>query len=185
MNVEMAGICKSFGSVNVLKNIELNITDSEVHALMGENGAGKSTLIKILSGVYTKDAGTITVDDALVKMDNLSVSQNLGIAYVHQELNVVNDMSIADNMFLGKELRNRFGFIDRKQMNAICTETLEKLHIGHLDPNMLMGSLSVGYQQMIEIAKALLINARLIILDEPTAALTIRFYCQKILFVCN
>ncbi|WP_095211246.1 sugar ABC transporter ATP-binding protein [Endozoicomonas ascidiicola] len=168
----MHGILKSFGSVNVLKDVQLTIADSEVHALMGENGAGKSTLIKILSGVYSKDAGDITVDGVTVDSNDITSSQELGIAYVHQELNVVNELSIADNMFLGKEIKNRYGFIDRTRMNEVCEGVLKELNFSHLSPDTLMGDISVGSQQMIEIAKALLINARLIILDEPTAALT-------------
>ena len=168
----MYGISKSFGAVNVLKNVDLSIIDSEVHALMGENGAGKSTLIKILAGVYTKDEGRIAVDSYDVEIASIADSQDMGIAYVHQELNVVNELSIADNMFLGKEIKNRFGFLDRDKMNEICRGVLEELHFSHLSPDTLMGDISVGSQQMIEIAKALLINAYLIILDEPTAALT-------------
>ncbi len=168
----MKGICKAFGHVNVLTDIALSIADGEVHALMGENGAGKSTLIKILAGVYTRDSGTVTIDGVPVDACSITACQQLGIAYVHQELNVINDMSIADNLFLGRELRNRFGFIDRPRMNQTCVELLNELHLEHLSPDTLMRQLSVGYQQMIEIAKALLINARLIILDEPTAALT-------------
>lgn len=168
----MKGISKAFGHVNVLTDIALSIADGEVHALMGENGAGKSTLIKILAGVYTRDSGTVTIDGMPVDACSIAACQQQGIAYVHQELNVINDMSIADNLFLGRELRNRFGFIDRPRMNQTCVELLNELHLEHLSPDTLMRQLSVGYQQMIEIAKALLINARLIILDEPTAALT-------------
>ncbi|MEG0134841.1 sugar ABC transporter ATP-binding protein [Cetobacterium sp.] len=171
MKVEMRGIKKAFGNVKVLKDVRLEILDGEIHALMGENGAGKSTLIKVLTGVYTKDSGDILIDDKSVDMKDIKDSEKYRIAYVHQELNVVNEMSIYDNMFLGKEIR-KFGILDKNSMRAICSEKLKELGIEHLSPDTLMKDLSVGYQQMVEIAKALLIDAKLIILDEPTAALT-------------
>ncbi|WP_297597597.1 sugar ABC transporter ATP-binding protein [uncultured Cetobacterium sp.] len=171
MKVEMRGIKKAFGNVKVLKDVRLEIKDGEIHALMGENGAGKSTLIKVLTGVYTKDSGEILIDDKSVDIKDIKDSEKYRIAYVHQELNVVNEMSIYDNMFLGKEIR-KFGILDKNSMRAICGEKLKELGIEHLSPDTLMKDLSVGYKQMIEIAKALLIDAKLIILDEPTAALT-------------
>nr|WP_255493986.1 sugar ABC transporter ATP-binding protein [Cetobacterium sp. 8H] len=167
----MRGIKKAFGNVKVLKDVRLEILDGEIHALMGENGAGKSTLIKVLTGVYTKDSGEILIDDKSVDIKDIKDSEKYRIAYVHQELNVVNEMSIYDNMFLGKEIR-KFGILDKNSMRAICSEKLKDLGIEHLSPDTLMKDLSVGYQQMVEIAKALLIDAKLIILDEPTAALT-------------
>ena len=167
----MRGIKKAFGNVKVLKEVRLEIKDGEIHALMGENGAGKSTLIKVLTGVYTKDSGEILIDDKSVDIKDIKDSEKYRIAYVHQELNVVNEMSIYDNMFLGKEIR-KFGILDKNSMRAICGEKLKELGIEHLSPDTLMKDLSVGYKQMIEIAKALLIDAKLIILDEPTAALT-------------
>ncbi|MBC2857275.1 sugar ABC transporter ATP-binding protein [Cetobacterium sp. 2A] len=171
MKVEMNNICKAFGDIKVLKKVNLNILDGEIHALMGENGAGKSTLIKVLTGVYTKDDGEISIDGEKVEIKSIKDSEKYGIAYVHQELNVVKEMTICDNMFLGKELRKR-GLLDKEKMSKICQEKLKVLGIDHLLPNTPMKDLSVGYQQMIEIAKALLINAKLVILDEPTAALT-------------
>lgn len=171
LKVKMHNIQKSFGDITILKKVNLEIQDGEIHALMGENGAGKSTLIKVLTGVYSKDSGDIFVDEKEVNIQDIRDSEALGIAYVHQELNVVREMSICDNMFLGKEIR-RFGILDRKRMETICRQKMEILGISHLSPNTLMRDLSVGYQQMVEIAKALLIDAKLIILDEPTAALT-------------
>lgn len=171
MKVEMRGIKKAFGNVKVLKDVRLEILDGEIHALMGENGAGKSTLIKVLTGVYTKDSGEILIDDKSVDIKDIKDSEKYRIAYVHQELNVVNEMSIYDNMFLGKEIR-KFGILDKNSMRGICSDKLKELGIEHLSPDTLMKDLSVGYQQMVEIAKALLIDAKLIILDEPTAALT-------------
>lgn len=174
LRVRMQNIHKSFGDVKILKNVELDIKDAEIHALMGENGAGKSTLIKVLTGVYSKDSGQVFIEDIPVEINSIKDSESYKIAYVHQELNLVKQLSICDNMFLGKELKTKYGFVDRKKMNEICKEKLSQLGIEHLSPNILVEKLSIGYQQMIEIAKALLIDAKLVILDEPTAALTNR-----------
>lgn len=171
MKVNLKGINKSFGCVKVLKDVNLNINHSEVHALMGENGAGKSTLIKIITGVYTKDSGVIEIDNSEVLINNIKDGQKLGIAYVHQELNVIRDMSVMDNLFLGRELKTKNGIIDYSSMHDASKKALDQLHLD-INPKILMKNLSVGYQQMIEIAKALLQKAQLIILDEPTAALT-------------
>ncbi len=167
----MQNIHKSFGDIHVLKGIDLQIESGEIHALMGENGAGKSTLIKVLTGVYSKNSGEILIDDKEVNIDSISDSEKVNIAYVHQELNIIREMTVCENLFLGKEIL-KGKLLDTKKMNEICLEKLSVLGIDHIHPNTLMKNLSVGYQQMIEIAKALLINAQLIILDEPTAALT-------------
>ncbi|MGL5232906.1 MAG: sugar ABC transporter ATP-binding protein [Fusobacteriaceae bacterium] len=172
MRVEMKDIYKSFGEIRVLKGVKLDIEDGEVHALMGENGAGKSTMIKVLTGVYTKDAGDIIIDGNIVEINSIKDGENCKIAYVHQELNNIKHLSICDNIFLGKELRTSLGLLDKKKMREICVEKLKQLGIEHLSPDTLVGKLSVGYQQMVEIVKALLIEAKLVILDEPTAALT-------------
>ncbi len=171
MKVELNGIKKSFGSINVLKGISLNIDHAEIHALMGENGAGKSTLIKVLTGVHKKDEGVVRIDDEEVIIDSIKTGQELGIAYVHQELNVVKEMSVMDNLFLGRELRNKNGMLDLKGMRSATVDVLKQLHLD-FSPRTLIKDLNVGSQQMIEIAKALLQDAKLIILDEPTAALT-------------
>jgi len=172
LEVRMQSIHKSFGDVKILKGVELDIENGEVHALMGENGAGKSTMIKVLTGVYTKDSGEIFIDGKQVEINSIKDSEKYRIAYVHQELNVIRQLSICDNIFLGKELKTKNGLLDTKKMNEICKEKLTQLGIGYLSPETLVGDLSIGYQQMVEIAKALLIDAKLVILDEPTAALT-------------
>ncbi len=171
MKVELNGIKKSFGSIHVLKGIDLSIDHGEIHALMGENGAGKSTLIKVLTGVHKKDGGTVKIDGRDVVIDSIKTGQELGIAYVHQELNVVRDMSVMDNLFLGRELKGKRGVLDQKGMYSATVDVLKELHLD-FSPKTLIKDLNVGSQQMIEIAKALLQNAKLIILDEPTAALT-------------
>lgn len=167
----MSGIQKSFGTVRVLKNTSIHVKPQEVHALMGENGAGKSTLMKILTGVYSKDEGTIEINGEVQNFSSIKDSENKKIAFIHQELNVLNDMSIVDNMFLGKELTNKLGFLDKKTMIQRSKEKLIQLGLD-VDPNALISSISIGKRQLVEIAKALLMDAELIIMDEPTAALT-------------
>ena len=171
MQIEMTGIDKSFGSNQVLKDAGFVLADGEVHALMGENGAGKSTLMKILTGVYTKDAGTIYVDGREVNYKNLQEAEKAGIVFIHQELNVLYDLTVEENLFIGKEIKGKFGFCNQKAMRKKAEEALGRLGV-HISPAEVMSNLSVGQQQMIEICKALMVDAKVIIMDEPTAALT-------------
>ena len=164
-------INKTFGEVQVLKNAGIHVKEKEIHALMGENGAGKSTLMKILTGVYTKDSGKIEINGELQEFQQIKDSENKKIAFIHQELNVLNEMSIVDNMFLGKELKNKFGLVDKKSMVKLAKEKLLLLGLD-VDPKTLIKEISIGKRQLVEIAKALLMDAELIIMDEPTAALT-------------
>lgn len=167
----MKNINKSFGSVRVLENASIHVRNKEIHALIGENGAGKSTLMKILTGVYTKDSGEIIINGKPQEIHSINDSEKLKIAIIHQELNVLGDMSIADNMFLGRELKNKFGFLDKKSMERIAGEKLKMLGLD-INPRTLIKDISLGRRQLVEIAKALLLDAELIIMDEPTAALT-------------
>ena len=171
MKIEMKGIDKSFGGNPVLRDAGFVLTDGEIHALMGENGAGKSTLMKILTGVYTKDAGTVIVDGKEVVYKNPQEAEKAGIVFIHQELNVLFDLTVEENMFLGKEIHNRFGVCDSRAMRAEVKKILDTLGV-KIDPSEKMDRLSIGQQQMIEIAKALMVDAKVIIMDEPTAALT-------------
>ena len=171
MQIEMKGIDKSFGSNQVLKDAGFVLADGEVHALMGENGAGKSTLMKILTGVYTKDEGTIYVDGREVNYKNLQEAEKAGIVFIHQELNVLYDLTVEENLFIGKEIKGKFGFCNQKAMRKKAEEALGRLGV-HISPAEVMSNLSVGQQQMIEICKALMVDAKVIIMDEPTAALT-------------
>lgn len=171
MQIEMRGIDKSFGGNAVLKEAGFLLDHGEIHALMGENGAGKSTLMKILTGVYTKDAGQIIVDGQEVCYKNPQEAEKAGIVFIHQELNVLFDLTVEENMFLGKEIHGRFGVCDKKAMRAEVRKILDRLGVS-IDPQQRMSELSVGQQQMIEIAKALMVDAKVIIMDEPTAALT-------------
>ena len=171
MQIEMKGIDKSFGTNQVLKDAGFVLDHGEVHALMGENGAGKSTLMKILTGVYTKDKGTVIVDGQEVDYKNPQEAEKAGILFIHQELNVLFDLTVEENLFMGKEIKKRFGLCDRKAMRQKAAEALERLGV-RIDPGEVMSNLSVGQQQMIEICKALMVDAKVIIMDEPTAALT-------------
>ena len=173
MNVTMQGIGKSFGPVRVLEGVDFNIAGGEIHALMGENGAGKSTLMKILSGSYTADAGTVLVDGKPVIIRSSTEAEALGIAIIHQELNLIPQLSVLDNLFLGRE-PNRFGVIESTHMRAEAAVWLKKVGADHLDTAREAGTLSIGQQQLVEIAKALSLNARVLIMDEPTAALSDR-----------
>lgn len=171
MQIEMKGIDKSFGTNQVLKDAGFVLGDGEVHALMGENGAGKSTLMKILTGVYTKDAGQVFVDGKEVDYKNPQEAEKAGIVFIHQELNVLFDLTVEENLFIGKEIKKGFGICDQKAMRKKAEEALKNLGVS-ISPKEVMSNLSVGQQQMIEICKALMVDAKVIIMDEPTAALT-------------
>lgn len=171
MQIEMKGINKAFGGNPVLQNAGFVLADGEIHALMGENGAGKSTLMKILTGVYTRDAGTVIVNGKEVVYNNAQEAEKEGIIFIHQELNVLFDLTVEENMFLGKEIHNRFGVCNKKAMQKEVRRILDVLGV-KIKPDAKMDTLSVGQQQMIEIAKALMVDAKVIIMDEPTAALS-------------
>lgn len=174
MIINMTGIDKSFSTNQVLKGVNFSVEKGETHALMGENGAGKSTLMKILSGIYQRDAGIVEVKGKQVEYQHPSDAEADGIAVIHQELNILPELTIAENLFLGKELtKSKFGWLNNKEMNRIAKERLEELGL-NISPTVLAKDLSVGRQQLVEIAKALMTNADIIIMDEPTAALTDR-----------
>ncbi|QCP47958.1 sugar ABC transporter ATP-binding protein [Trinickia violacea] len=173
MQVTLHGICKAFGPVRVLENVDFNIGAGEIHALMGENGAGKSTLMKILSGVYQADAGEIAIDGKSVQIRHTVDAERLGIAIIHQELNLIPQLTVMENLFLGREPR-RFGVVDTGAMRRQARKWLDMLGAARIDPHMEAGRLSIGQQQMVEIAKALSLDAQVLVMDEPTAALTDR-----------
>lgn len=164
MKIEMKGINKSFGQNQVLRDAGFVLDDGEVHALMGENGAGKSTLMKILTGVYTRDGGTVIVDGKEVTYKNPQEAEKAGIVFIQQELNVLFDLTVEENLFLGKEIKKGFGICDRKAMRAKAEETLKRLGVS-IPTDKVMSGLSVGQQQMIEICKALMVDAKVIIMD--------------------
>ncbi len=171
MNIEMKGINKSFGTNQVLKNAGFFLKDGEVHALMGENGAGKSTLMKILTGVYKRDSGTVLVDGQEVSYKTPQEAEKAGIVFIYQELNVLFDLTVVENLFMGKEIKKAFGVCDMKAMREKALEVMKKVGV-NIPVDAVMSDLSVGQQQMVEICKALMVDAKVIIMDEPTAALT-------------
>src|SRR3954465_5932001 len=169
--VSVQGLCKSFPGVRALHNIRFELVPGEVHAVMGENGAGKSTLMKILAGVYRKDSGDIVYDGASVDFPSPREAQAAGIGIIHQELQLMNHLTVAQNIFIGREPRKAFGLLlDEDRLNRQAAELLAHMNLS-LDPRANVGGLTVAKQQMVEIAKALSFNSRVLIMDEPTAAL--------------
>ena len=169
--LKMQGIQKFFSGVHALNGVNFDLKAGEVHALMGENGAGKSTLIKVLCGIHKRDGGTVTLFGDEVNFDNISQSQAAGISVIHQELNMMNDLTVAQNMFIGQE-KMKTGLIDDRAMERAAKEQFEKMGVD-IDPATKLGNLTVGKQQMVEIAKAVSRDCKLLVLDEPTAALTL------------
>lgn len=169
--LKMEGVSKSFPGVKALDNVNITAYGGEVTALMGENGAGKSTLMKILSGVYTKDEGKIYLQGEEANIQGIKSAEELGVTIIHQELSIINNLTVAENIFLGNEKTNNFGKINKKLMVERSKMFLEQIGCT-VDPNELAGNLNVGEKQMVEIAKALTKNAAIIIMDEPTTALT-------------
>ncbi|WP_058281761.1 sugar ABC transporter ATP-binding protein [Ruegeria denitrificans] len=168
--VDMTGIDKHFPGVHALKSVQFDLYSGEVHALMGENGAGKSTLMKVLSGIYQRDGGSLKIEGRTASPQTPREAQDLGIGIIHQELSLMNDLTVAQNIFIGREPRKRFGRLDDVALNARTAEIFESMNLT-LDPKALVGSLTIAKQQMVEIAKALSYRSKVLIMDEPTAAL--------------
>ncbi|WP_353392249.1 sugar ABC transporter ATP-binding protein [Ruegeria sp. HU-ET01832] len=168
--VDMTGIEKYFPGVHALKTVQFDLFSGEVHALMGENGAGKSTLMKILSGIYQRDGGDLVIEAKSVSPTTPGEAQDLGIGIIHQELSLMNDLTVAQNIFIGREPRKSFGRLDEAALNAQTAEIFASMNLS-LDPKTLVGSLTIAKQQMVEIAKALSFRSKVLIMDEPTAAL--------------
>ena len=173
--LEATGIDKSFSGVTVLKGAELCIKPGELHALMGENGAGKSTLMKIIMGIYTKDAGKVVLDGKEVDFKSARDALDAGISMIHQELSPIPEMTVAENVFLGREQKKFKGlpFVDKKELNRRTQELLEEYELdGFIKPNMKMKDLNIAQIQMMEIIKAVSYNSKVIIMDEPTSSLS-------------
>jgi len=168
--LEMRGIAKSFGGVRALRGVDFTLAHGEVHALLGENGAGKSTLINVLSGVFPDYEGGVEIDGRPVEFHQPGQAQAHGVATIHQELDLVPDMSVAENLFLGREPRDRLRLVDRRRMHREAKALLERSGVT-VDTGRSIRSLRVGERQLVEIAKALGLEARIIIMDEPTSAL--------------
>lgn len=170
--LEMKGVSKSFPGVKALSNVHLDLNYGEVLALVGENGAGKSTLMKILTGIYKEDEGEVIYEGNQISPEDTKQAQELGISIIHQELNLMRDLTVAQNIFIGREPRTGFNFfLKEKELNKKASKLFEQLNID-LDPETKIADLTVAKQQMVEIAKALSFDAKILVMDEPTAALT-------------
>lgn len=169
--LEMKNIDKRFSGVHALKSANIELREGEVHALMGENGAGKSTLMKVLCGIHKRDGGDVTLFGKSVDFSNIKESQNAGISIIHQELNMMNHLTVAQNIYIGREPMIGGMYIDDKKMEKDAKELFDRIGV-KIDPSVVLGSLTVGKQQMVEIAKAISHDSKILILDEPTAALT-------------
>ncbi len=169
--LEMKNISKNFPGVKALDEVSLNLYPSEVLGLVGENGAGKSTLMNILNGVFPPDEGQIIVDGREVRFSGPLEAQRNGIAYIHQELNLIDELNIRENLFLGRELKKKFKLLDIKKMREQTRLSLKKMQLD-VDPETLVGSVSLTIKQLIEISKALMLSASIIVMDEPTSSLT-------------
>ena len=168
--LRMTGKSKAFFGVTVLDNVDFAVEQGEVHALLGENGAGKSTLMNILAGVYTRDKGSVVFEGKDMGHITVQASEQAGIAFVHQELNLFNDLRVYENIFLRKERLTRLRTLDKKRMIAEAAQLFEHLGVD-IDPTVPVSELETSKKQLLEIAKALHANAKLFILDEPTTAL--------------
>ncbi len=171
MTLEMKGIYKSFGANDVLRDVSFELHAGEICALLGENGAGKSTLMNILGGVHKADQGKILLDGKEVSFQTPADSLNHGIAFIHQELNLINDLAIYENMFIGRELKKKSGLLDAQKMIDRTNEVFKRMDLD-LDPRTMVRDLDASYKQIVEIARALLMEASIIIMDEPTTSLT-------------
>ena len=169
--LEMQHISKAFGGVIALSDVHLAVEAGEIHALLGENGAGKSTLMNILTGVIPADAGEILFDSKRYPNPTISIMERAGIAFVHQEVNVVNDLCVFENIFLNRERKTGFGLLNRKQMILEAERLFERLGV-EIDPYAMVSELKTSQKQLLEISRALHANAKLLILDEPTTALS-------------
>lgn len=172
MKLEMRGIWKAFGANVVLKNVSFSLQGGEICALLGENGAGKSTLMNILGGVLPADSGEILIDDAPVIFHNPAESLHAGIAFIHQELNLINDLAVYENLFLGREINQKSGLLDAERMIRETQAVFDRMGL-EMDPKVMVRDLDASYKQIVEISRALMMNASIIIMDEPTSSLTV------------
>ena len=171
--LEVSNLSKSFPGVRALHNVSISVEPGEVLSVIGENGAGKSTLMKILAGVQPADKGEIRVDGKKVSFDNTRAAMDHGIVLIHQELNLCDNLNVAQNIFLGREPLSTLGIIKSAQVKERCVEFLQRVGLD-VSPKTIVGRLTIGKQQMVEIAKALSVQARVLIMDEPTSSLSSR-----------
>ena len=169
--LEMIGIKKSFAGIYALSGIDFSLEQGEVHALLGENGAGKSTLIKVLGGIYQPDEGTIKIQGKEVKINGVPAARENGIGIIHQEIVLVPYLTVAQNLFLGREIKTSIGTIDFKEQNRRAEEMIASLGVG-IKADSVVETLTIAQQQMVEIVKAVSFNANIIVMDEPTSSLS-------------
>src|SRR5579864_1796718 len=169
--LELTGVSKSFGGVQALRGVDFALNAGQIHGLAGENGAGKSTMMKIIAGVHSADSGTMRVDGKAVHFRSTRDALAAGIGMVHQELSVAPELSVAENVFLGAQPVNRLGVVAWREMARAATAQLQNLGLD-IDPNARLGDFSIGVQQLVELARVLFSGDRIIILDEPTSALS-------------
>ena len=169
--LEVRHITKAFSGINVLEDVSIRIFAGKVNAIIGENGAGKTTLMKIISGVYSNYDGEVLLENRVVNFRNPADASKDRVVIIHQELNLFNDLTVAENIFLGREPVDRLGLIDLRKMKIMTKELLDKLHLS-IDPLTRINQLRIGQQQVVEIAKALLSESKILIMDEPTSALS-------------
>lgn len=172
--LQMKGINKSFGGVSVLHDVSFEMRAGEVRALAGENGAGKSTLMKILGGIYDCDSGEVLIGGKRLSTGSVQDSSSHGVSIIHQEIVLVQDMTVGENIFLGREFKTKSGFVDFRRIYKESREILGRIGLGQLKPDTIVRELSLSQQQMVEIAKALSTNSRILVMDEPTSSLTDR-----------
>ena len=168
--LEMKNICKSFPGVKALQHVDFQLKAGEIHALLGENGAGKSTLIKVLGGIYHPEEGQIFIDGKEVAITDVNSARDHGISIIHQELVLVPYMTVAENIFLGREPKGKFG-VDFALMRRRAQEMLDQFDLG-IDADTLVANLSIAQQQMVEIVKAISFNCRILVMDEPTSSIS-------------
>ena len=171
MNLEMRDICKAFETNVVLKNVQFSLNAGEICALLGENGAGKSTLMNILGGVFQPDSGELFLDGKPVTFHNPAESLGSGIAFIHQELNLINDLPVYENMFIGREIKKKNGLLDAERMCKETQAVFDRMNLV-MDPKIMVRDLDSSYKQIVEITRALMMKASIIIMDEPTTSLT-------------
>lgn len=169
---KIENITKEFPGTKALDQVSFDIAKGEIHAIVGENGAGKSTLMNILSGVYHPEGGRVIFEGQECHFASTNEARQAGIAMIHQELSLASQMTAAENVFINRMPKNRFGFIDYKKMNNDCMEYLKRLNVSYISPKTKAKNLSISEQQLLEISKAISLNARMIIMDEPTSSLT-------------
>lgn len=169
--LEMHNIAKNFGGVQALSGINFELTNGEIHALLGENGAGKSTLIKVLGGIHMPDSGEIYIKQKPAHINSVQDAYDLGIGIIHQEIVMVPELTIAENIFLGREPLTKKGLVNKNKMNKIAQESIQQLGLD-LDVNERVGNLTIAQQQLVEIAKAVTFDIKILVMDEPTSSLT-------------